>query len=273
MKRTFLTCVGMLSAAAVFATSGEAWAGKADDTLNWATDREIAVIDPYYNNTRELVVQGHLGWDGLLFRDLATGEFKSLLATKYEWKGNLAIEFELRTDVKFHDGSAFDADDVVYTIGHITNKDNGVLTYKNVSWMKNAEKLGPHKVRINLHKPFPAALAYLSNAIFFMPSGHYDSAPTKPDGKKDFAAVRSMGTGPYKFVEVKAGEYVLWEKNTGYFKGSPKGQPSIGKIRFRTIKEMNTQMAELLTGGLDWFWDVPKDQAERLGAQGSRVLL
>ena len=36
-------------------------------------------------------------------------------------------------------------------------------------------------------------------------------------------------------------------------------------MRFRTIAETNTQLAELLTGGLDWIWDVPKDQAERLG--------
>ena len=156
-------------------------AGKSDDTLNWATDREVAVVDPYYNNTRELVVMGHLGWDGLLFRDLDTGEYKPLLATGYKWKDNKTLEVQLRKDVKFHDGSTLDADDVVYTINHVTNKDNGVLTYKNVSWMKNAEKLGDHAVRINLKKPFPAALAYLSNVVFIMPSGHYDKAPKKPD--------------------------------------------------------------------------------------------
>ena len=209
MKLARMTLFGAL-AVAVGWPAGEAMAGKADDTLNWATDREIAVIDPYYNNTRELVVQGHLGWDGLLYRDLDTGEFKPLLASNYEWKGNLAIEFDLRKDVTFHDGSTFDADDAVYTLNHVANKDNGVLPYTNVAWIKNAEKLGPHKIRINLKKPFPAALAYLSNAVFMMPSGHYDKAPAKADGKKDFGAVKPVGTGPYKFVEVKAGDYVLW---------------------------------------------------------------
>jgi peptide/nickel transport system substrate-binding protein len=65
---------------------------------------------------------------------------------------------------------------------------------------------------------------------------------------------------------------VLWAKNTAYFSGSPKGKPQIGKIKFRTIKEMNTQIAELLTGGLDWIWDVPKAQAERLKAKSSVVV-
>jgi peptide/nickel transport system substrate-binding protein len=245
-----------------------AQAGKSDDTLNWATDREVAVVDPYYNNTRELVIQGQVGWDGLMLLDPETGNYEPLLATKWEWKGNTAIEFELRQGVKFHDGSDFDADDVVYTVNFVSKKENGVLTQKNVNWMKEATKLGPHKVRIELHQPFPAAFAYFSNAIFIMPEGHYDKAPTKADGKKDFAAVQPVGTGPYKAVDIKPGEYILWEKNADYFEGGPKGTPTIGKIRFRTIKEMNTQLAELMTGGLDWVWDVPKDQAERLKGAG-----
>ena len=58
-----------------------ALADKASDTLVWSTDREVAVVDPYYNNTRELVIMGHLGWDTLLFRNLDTGEYEPLLAT------------------------------------------------------------------------------------------------------------------------------------------------------------------------------------------------
>ena len=70
---------GILVGAAVLAAStwsASAVAGRADDTMNWATDREVAVVDPYYNNVRELVVMGHLGWDGLMFRNLETGEFE-----------------------------------------------------------------------------------------------------------------------------------------------------------------------------------------------------
>ncbi len=266
MKHWLTPAVALVAAAGLW--SAPALAGKADDTLNWATDREVAVVDPYYNNTRELVVMGHLGWDALLFRNLDTGQYEPLLATGWEWIDNVTMELELREGVTFHDGSSFGSEDVVYTINHVVNEDNGVLTIKNVNWMKSAEALGPHKVRIHLAKPFPAAEPYLSNAVFIVPDGHYDSAPAGADGKKDFGAVSPVGTGPYKFVEVKAGEYVLWEKNGTYFDGSPKGTPQVGNVRFRTIKEMNTQLAEILTGGLDWIWDVPKDQAERLEASG-----
>jgi peptide/nickel transport system substrate-binding protein len=250
------------------AWSGPALAGKADDTLNWATDREVAVIDPYYNNTRELVVMGHLGWDGLMFRNLKTGEYEPLLATGWEWIDNKTLELELRQGVTFHDGSSFGSEDVVYTVNHVASEDSGVLTAANVNWMESAEALGPYKVRIHLKAPFPAAFAYLANAVFIMPEGHYDNAPMTADGKKDYGAVKPVGTGPYKFVESKPGEYVLWEKNDNYMTGTAKGTPSIGKIKFRTIKEMNTQIAEILTGGLDWMWDVPKDQAEQMEASG-----
>ncbi len=267
-KRKFGPASAVLTVglAMAVAWSGPAQAGKADDTLNWSTNREIAVVDPYYNNTRELVIMGHMGWDGLVYRDQETGEYQPLLATSWKWADDTALEFELRDDVKFHDGSDFDADDVVYTFNHVSNKNNGVLTFRNVSWIKNAEKLGPHKVRVNLHKPFPPALAYLANAAFILPSGHYDGAPAKADGNPDFAAVEPVGTGPYKVADVKAGEFVLMEKNEDYFANSSKGTPQIGTMRFRTITERNTQIAELMTGALDWIWDVPKEQAERMAA-------
>ncbi|HUF85956.1 MAG TPA: ABC transporter substrate-binding protein [Thermohalobaculum sp.] len=260
------------AAALAIVWAGPLMAGKADDTLNWATDREVSVVDPYYNNTRELVVMGHLGWDGLMFLDLETGEYQPLLATAWEWIDDTTLELQLREGVTFHDGSSFDAADVAYTVNHVANEESGVLTPANVNWMKSAEATGPMTVRIMLHEPFPAAFAYLANAVFVMPEGHYDDAPTQADGSKDYAAMTPNGTGPYKFVEVEAGSHVLWEKNESYMEGTPKGTPQIGKVRFRTIKEMNTQMAELLTGGLDWAWDVPKAQADRLaGSPGVTV--
>jgi peptide/nickel transport system substrate-binding protein len=55
-------------------------------------------------------------------------------------------------------------------------------------------------------------------------------------------------------------------RNADYFRNGPKGFPAIGSLRFRTIKDQNTRTAELMTGRIDWIWDVPKDQADRLKA-------
>ncbi|MEM1345900.1 MAG: ABC transporter substrate-binding protein [Pseudomonadota bacterium] len=266
------TKIQMLARAAVGAALGlaaaPALAGKADDTLTWSTDREVAVVDPYYNNTRELVIMGHLGWDALLFRNLETGEYEPLLATEWTWVDDTTMDLTLREGVVFHDGTSFGPEDVAYTVNHVASPDSGVLTTNNVKWLESAEVTGENTVRLKLDAPFPAALAYMAGAIFIVPEGHYDSAPMGADGKPDYSAVDPVGTGPYKWTDTRAGEYVHWEANADYFEGGPKGTPSIGKIHFRTIKESNTQLAELLTGGIDWVWDVPKDQAERLEGAG-----
>ncbi len=257
-----------LAAVALGVCSGVAMAGKSNDTLVWATDRETAVVDPYYNRTRELVIMGHAGWDGLLYRNVETGEYEPLLAKSYKWVDNLTLDFELRDDVVFHDGSTFGPEDVVYTVKFTTNKENGIYTYNKVSWMKDAEQTGPHSVRIHLEKPFPAALAYLAQAVYILPDGHYDKAPTTKEGKKDYTSVPPIGTGPYKVMEVVPGEKVVMEAFDKYMKNGPKGQPAIKHLVYRTIKETNTQLAELLTGGIDWIWNVPKDQAEKMADTG-----
>lgn len=257
-----------LVATLLVSTALPALADKADDTLNWATDKEIAVVDPYFSVTREMVIMGQMGWDGLVLYNAETGRFDPLLATSWEWDGNTSITFKLRDDVVFHDGSKFNADDVVYTINFLVNEDNGVPSGSVFNWMEKATKVDDLTVQIDLKAPSATALNYLSNEIMIMPEGHYDNAPIGPDGKKDFTSVPPNGTGPYKVAATKAGQSILWDKNDAYFTGGTKGTPEIGHIRFRTIKESNTQLAELLTGGLDWAWDVPKEQALRLEESG-----
>ena len=71
---------------------------------------------------------------------------------------------------------------------------------------------------------------------------------------------------------MKPGDYILMERNAAYFKDGFKGDPKISKIKFRTIKDGNTRTAELMTGAIDWLWDVPKDQAERIKANPAIVV-
>ena len=241
------------------------WAGKDDDTLVWSTDRDAEVILPYYNNIREVVIMSRLAWDGLLHRN-DKFEYEPLLASSYKWVSDTVLEFELRKDVVFHNGKPFKAEDVVYTLNHVTREDSGVLTKRNVSWIKNAEELGEYSVRVNLHAPFPAALEYLAGPVVIFPKGMFDDVK-EVGGKKDFGTAMPIGTGPYKVSKQVPGERFEFTKNDQYFDG-PKGKPSIGKVVFRIIADPEAQIAELLTGGVDWLWDVPKDKAEQLDATG-----
>ena len=77
--------------------------------------------------------------------------------------------------------------------------------------------------------------------------------------------LRPDGTGPYKIVESELPRKLVLAKNSSYYPESPKGRPSIGKIGLRVIPDMNTQVAELLSGRLDLLLNVPADMAEDLG--------
>lgn len=252
------------AALATALTSNAALAGKADDTLNWSTTREMDVALPYYNNVREMVILQRHTWDNLLYRDTKTFEYKPLLATSYKWVDNKTLEFKIRKGVKFHNGASFGADDVVTTYNHVSAKDSGVLTKRNVSWIDRAEKVDADTVRVYLKKTFPAALEFVSGPLAIFPKDIWATAKKDAKGKPDYGTVAAIGTGPYKTTKVVPGQSVTLEKNTDYWKGSPKGQPSIGKIHFRTVADPEAQIAELLSGSLDWIWDVPKDKAEQL---------
>lgn len=260
------SCLAALAALALLGGSGSdpALAGKKNDTLVWATDRENPIADPYYINTRELVVIGHHVWDTLVLSDPNTGEIKPLLATKWNWANTTTLEMELRKGVKFHSGAEMTADDVVYTLNFVADKEHAIMNFALLAWIKNVEKLDAYKVRIHLHRPFPPALAYLAGLGFIMQKGHYDNAPTKADGKRDYGAVTPNGTGPYRISEMKPGDFIHMVRFKDYFTDGYKGAPKIGQIRFRTIKDPNTRIAELMTGNVDWLWDVPKDQAEKV---------
>jgi peptide/nickel transport system substrate-binding protein len=248
--------------------SASAWAGKTDDTLVWATDREIRIADPYFQSLNELDIIAHMTLDGLLYWDCETNKVEPLLAKRWNWINATTVEFELRDDVVFHDGSPFDADDVVYTINFLANNADKVAKRIHVEWLKGAEKIGTHEVRVNLAKPFPAADLYFALSIFILPEGHYEKAPLTKKGKKDFGAVKPIGTGPYEITEVIPNERIVMKKNKSYFQGGPKGLPQIGTVVFRTIKK-EQQIEDLLAGSVDWIWDVPKEQAERLSKQPS----
>ena len=119
--------VGLSLGVAALVATPFAHAGKKDDTIVWSTERDNPIADPYYNNTRELVIIGHHVWDTLMVVDPKTNAIKPQLAAAWTWANDTTLEVELRKGVKFHSGKEMDAEDVAYTINHVVNKENGVF--------------------------------------------------------------------------------------------------------------------------------------------------
>lgn len=244
--------------AVALALSAPAHAGKRDNTLRIAGNQVPESLDAYFNNVRLGVIIAHHIWDQLIYRDPKSNEYKPLLATAWKWVDQKTLEIDLRKGVRFHDGEAFDADDVVYTLNFVSNPANKAVTQQNVNWIEKAEKIDAHKVRILLKKPFPAALEYLAGPIPIYPNEYYAKA-----GPKGMSA-KPVGTGPYRVTEHQPGRLVKFERNKDYFKDSPRPQPAIERIELRLIPDQNTQAAELMAKGLDWIFNVPPDQAKQL---------
>lgn len=238
--------------------AGPTWGGKADNTLNIALEKEVENLDWYFNSAREGIVFSRHVFDQLIYRDPQTFEYKPLLATSWKWISDTVLEMKLRQGVTFHNGAKFSADDVVYMLNWVSDPDNKVKQQNFVNWIKACKKIDDYKIQILLHKPFPAAIEYLSCANPIYPKDYYAKA-----GPKGFG-VKPVGTGPYKVTEVEPGKKIVLEAYENYFADSPKGRPAIKKIVWRTIPEVNTKLAELMTGGLDWAWYIPPDQAKNL---------
>jgi peptide/nickel transport system substrate-binding protein len=215
--------------------------------------------DVYFNQgVREGMIVGRLIWDNLVERNPTTGQYEPLLATSYKWVNETTLDLDLRQGVKFHNGADFTAEDVVFTLNWASNPDSKVSVPIMVNWIRNAEKTGTHSVRINLKQPFPAALEYLNAAIPIYPHEYYAKVGTKGMSENP------IGTGPYKASNAQPGRTITLTKNPDYLRGGPKGTPSIGKIVQRTIAEEQTQVAELLSGRLDWMWNATPDTADNL---------
>src|SRR5262245_49376473 len=223
-----------LGAALALAGASGALAGKANDTLVWATSTEMGSLDLYYGNQREVLILAYAQCDTLVHRDPVSNEYKPLLAESWTWTDPTTLDLTLRKGVKFHDGRAFGAEDVAYTLNEVSKPDSAMQFRAIIDWIKNVEVIAPDKVRIHAKAPTPAALEYLSGTTPIYPRGHYDNAPSVSgaDGKarRDFGAVKPMCTGPYILKDHKAGQSVTLVKNPNYFTGGPKGTPKIGTI-------------------------------------------
>jgi peptide/nickel transport system substrate-binding protein len=235
-----------------------AFAGKANNTLTYASDSEVANVSPYHNNMREGVIIAHMVWDTLAFNDPKSGEYKPQLATSWKWENPTSLLMTLRKGVTFHNGDKFSADDVVFTLNYVVSPESKAVTRANTNWIKSAEKVDDYTVRIHLKAPFPAALEYLSGPVPIYPGAYFNKV-----GLEGFSKA-PVGTGPYKISAINPGQGVTMTRFANYYKDSPLGQPSIQTVKFLAIPDPQTRIAQLMTGEVDWIWRVPSDQADSL---------
>jgi peptide/nickel transport system substrate-binding protein len=198
-------------------------------------------------------------------------EIKTIYSPLYMYNGKDNVEYflaesmtasedfltytaKLRKDVKWHDGEAFTADDVVYTYEQMLKEENGGWARSQLIFNNQpvkVEKVDDYTVKFTLPEVSMGAFEALGN-IFIMPKHVYEGETNIANSPKNATPV---GTGPYKFKEYKAGESVTFEANQDYFLGAPK----IANVVYRIIMDANTATMALQKGEINAFAIQPSD--------------
>jgi len=178
------------------------------------------------------------------------------LATSWETsKDGLDWTFHLREGVTFHDGTAFDADAVVFNIERMIDSDRNPTNRPLWNPFAGAEALDRYTVRISTHEPYSAVLNTLAHG-----SGAIISpAATKLYGDNQIAT-HPVGAGPFVLESFNPGQEVVLRAYEGYWDGAPPTR----EIVFRYVPEASTRISALQSGQVDVIDSVPPQLAVML---------
>jgi peptide/nickel transport system substrate-binding protein len=169
------------------------------------------------------------------------------LATSWEAAPDaLSWTFKLRDDVKWSDGQAFSADDVLFTFNDIVlKKELGAQGAANYTAVQSVEAINPTTVKFNLSRPFSALPSYLAYNAGILPK-HSFQGQADPWALTAFNKSTPVSTGPFKIEAYTSGQSVVLARNDAYFAG----KPNLDKIVFKVVPDANTQVAQALSGEL-----------------------
>ncbi|MBT6095092.1 MAG: ABC transporter substrate-binding protein, partial [Rhodospirillaceae bacterium] len=188
--------------------------------------RADPAIDPHYQWLSTNVAYSQHIFDSLVRKD-AKAQWLPSLAVSWKAIDNLTWEMSLRKGVKFHDGSPFTADDVLFSFDRLSKVPNNPNPYTaNVRGVKSIEKIDDHTIRIHTAKPNPLMMGPISN--FFIVSKKVSEGASTQDFRTGKAAI---GTGPYKFVSYNPGSELVVARNDDYWGEKEPWD----KVRFKII--------------------------------------
>ena len=236
-----------------------ALAQKAQDTVRIGVYQPISVIDAFYDPQPQTALMDRMVFDTLVQYDSDKREVVPGLAESWRFVDERTIEFKLRHGVKFHDGSDFDADDVVYTVNFILDPASK-FRFKETRYglFESIEKIDQFTVRLKIKIPYGPILSRLSTSLTIYPSDAHGKLADKATFGRN-----PIGTGPYKATMVDSARGVVLEKNPD-FKEINAGQrvAKIGKIIVMPIPDHQTQLAKMMIGEQDIMYDVPSEVAD-----------
>ena len=200
---TFLQKTATVIAAFLFLAAAQA------QELRIGMSADVTAMDPHALN---IAPNNQIGWhvfDALVNVD---ADVKLIPGLAISWRAvdPTTWEFKLRRNVKFHDGSPFTAEDVMFSIERAATVPNGQYA-SFVQAITGKTIVDPYTVRFKTAKPY-AMLPPDLNSVFIVSKKAATGASTE-----DFNAGKAMvGTGPFKFAEWKRGAELVLTRNDAY---------------------------------------------------------
>ncbi len=241
----------LASAAVVWAASAQA------ETLSVGLASFPESLQPGLSTNVSLNVNRQL-MDGLTARDNA-GKIVPNLAEKWEVVSETTMRFHLRDGVKFHDGSAFSAEDVKYTLDHALDPKSAYGMAGRISAITEVRIVDAKTVDIVTAKPFPTLPVALAD-ILIEPKLYAERVGVEGQRRKP------IGTGPFEFSRYIPGDRIELKANPNYFGG----RPPLDSITLRAIPEAATRISSLLAGETQIVEEVPVDLVQQI--EGSPAL-
>ena len=231
--------------------------------ISIALSADVTSIDPHYHNlTPNNNIAEHI-FETLITKD-ARSRLKPALAESWRAVDDLTWEFKLRRGVKFHDGSDFTAQDVVFTLDRVPNVPNSPSSFATYS-RQITEKIvvDSHTIRFKTATPYPLMATDMST-IFIVSARAAKGATTE-----DFNSGKAtIGTGPFRFVRYAKGDRIELARNETYWGA----KPAWDKASLRLITSDPTRVAALLAGDVRAIENVPTADIARIAKSNDLTL-
>ena len=260
----FAAFLASLLAASLLAAAPAAWA----KPFRFASQGDFLTADPHAQNEGINNLLLYHVYERLTTRDKDLKLIPSL-ALSWEQPSPTVWRFKLRPGVKFHDGSPFTADDVVFSVERAQGPTSNFKTY--ASRLGRVRRVDDLTVEFVTAKPTPILLEYANSILVMSRAWSVKNGAQRPQdfakAEDTFSARNANGTGPYRFVswepEVKT---VLRENPAWWGRAAGRLTGNVTEVTYRPIKSDATRMAALVSGEVDFVLDPPLQDVNRLRA-------
>ncbi len=261
-RRAFLRTTGIAGAAgmagALLPLGTVSWA-KSGGTLSMLIQPEVPTLASYLSTSMPVGQAASKIYDGLLEYNFDLSPRPGLAESWEISSDGLTITFNIRKGVKFHDGKPMTAEDARYSIMEVL-REYHPRGKGNFSLVEKAQTPDSHTLVLTLSKPSPSMMmAFSGYESPILPKHLFEGT----DIENHPNANAPIGTGPFKFVEWKRGQYMRLDRNPDYWSA---GEPKLDRIVIRTIPDSATRSAVLEKGEahIAGFGAVPYNDAARL---------